>query len=314
MSKISIIVPVYNTEKEIKKCLDSLVNQTIKDIEIIIVNDGSTDNSEKIIYEYKEKYKDLIKYYSKENEGVAATRNFGIEKAQADYVLFVDSDDYIESNLVEKLMPYINENIDMIKFKLQKKAENGQFIEKNEGPVFEKCSGEEAFNKLYYTDILIDSPCIYLIKRNLFLENNFKFQRTYHEDYGLMPLLILKSKTFISTPFYLYNYIQVENSITRNEDYNKTLKKIEDTLWHYDNAIKEIDKMNLSKKTKENAIIYYTNVIILKWYDLKNEDRDKYIKQLKQRNISKNIKARNIKQLFKKILLKLNIKLYLKMR
>ena len=106
MAKISVIVPVYNTSKYICKCLDSLINQTIKnEIEIIIVNDGSTDNSEEIIKNYIEKQenKNLIKYYKKQNEGIAKTRNFGIEKATGEYILFVDSDDYIDNKLIEKL-------------------------------------------------------------------------------------------------------------------------------------------------------------------------------------------------------------------
>lgn len=314
MNKVSIIVPVYNTEAKLKKCLESLVNQTIKNIEIIIINDGSTDNSESIIQEYKEKYDSLITYYSKENEGVAATRNFGIERASSDYILFVDSDDYIDFKLIEKLMPYINEDIDIIKFKLQRIDENDNCLEKVDGPVFEKINGEEAFNRLYSEDVLLDSPCVYLIKKRLFTENNFKFKKTYHEDFGLIPLIILKSSSFVSTPYYLYNYVQVANSITRNEDYNKTIKKIEDTLWHFDNAINEIDKMNLRKETKENAKIFYTNSVILKAYELREEDKSIYIKELKKRKIYKNIKAKNLKQLIKRIILKFSIKLYLKMR
>ena len=95
MSKVSIIVPVYNTSSKLHKCLDSLVNQTIKDIEIIIVNDGSTDNCEQVVNEFKIKYNNIIKYYYKINEGVAKARNFGIKKANSDYIFFVDSDDYI---------------------------------------------------------------------------------------------------------------------------------------------------------------------------------------------------------------------------
>ena len=88
MPKISVIVPVYNTEKYVKKCLDSLINQTVKEeLEIIIVNDGSTDNSEEIIKGYMKEHdkQEIIKYYAKGNEGIAKTRNFGIEKATSEY-------------------------------------------------------------------------------------------------------------------------------------------------------------------------------------------------------------------------------------
>lgn len=314
MSKVSIIVPVYNTSKHLRKCIDSLVNQTQKDIEIIIINDGSTDNSEAIIKEYMNKYSSIIKYYSKENEGVAKTRNFGIEKATSDYVLFIDSDDYIDKCLIEKLMPYINQKIEMIKFKLQRVDKNGNILEKVDGPVFSKITGQEAFNKLYCEDVLLDSPCVYLIKKTLFTENNFKFKRKYHEDFGLIPLIIITAKSITSTPYYLYYYVQAPNSITRNEDYSKTIGKFNDALFHYDNALNEINNMNLDKMVEENIKIYYTNALILKLNELNNQDKTKYIKQIRKRKMYKNIKVRNIKQLIKRILLAINIKLYLKMR
>ena len=88
MKKISVIIPVYNTEKYLRRCFDSVIAQDYKNLEIVIINDGSEDNSEQIINEYKNKYPELISYYKKENSGVADTRNFGIEKAQGDYIMF----------------------------------------------------------------------------------------------------------------------------------------------------------------------------------------------------------------------------------
>ena len=96
MAKVSIIVPVYNVEEYLEKCLDSLVNQTLQDIEIIVVNDGSPDNSQQIIDAYIEKYPDKIKGFIKENGGLSDARNYGITKASADYIGFVDSDDYMK--------------------------------------------------------------------------------------------------------------------------------------------------------------------------------------------------------------------------
>ena len=252
MSRVSIIVPVFNTGKKIEKCLESLINQTEKDIEIVIINDGSTDDSEQIIKKYVEKYGEYIKYYSKKNEGVAKTRNFGIEKATSEYVFFVDSDDYIDKNTIKKLKPYIEEDIDIIKFKLQRVNEQNKILEKVDGPVFDKISGQDAFDKLFSEDVLIDSPCVYIMKKKLFTENNFKFKRTYHEDFGLIPLILLKAKSFVSLPDYLYYYVQADNSITRNNDYVKTLKRVDDVIKHYDNAVIEIDRMQLNKKTREN--------------------------------------------------------------
>lgn len=317
MSKVSIIVPVYNAEKHIEKCLDSLINQTLNDkIEIIVVNDGSVDNSENIIKRYIEKHKsnNIIKYYYKENTGVAKTRNFGIDKANSEYILFVDSDDYIDVKLIEKLKKYIDEGIDLIKFKLQRVNENGQILEKVDGPVFEKTTGEEAFCKMYSEDILIDSPCVYLIKKELFTKNNFIFKRTYHEDFGLIPLIILASRTVVSTPYYLYSYVQAPNSITRNDNYSKTIKKMEDVFAHYDNMLETIKNMKLSKEAVEDIKIYYTNAIILKLEELNKEDKDFFIKEINKRKMYRNIKSRNLKQFIKKIILRIDIKLYLKIR
>ena len=148
----------------------------------------------------------------------------------------------------------------------------------------------------------------------MFTKNNFRFKQNYHEDFGLIPLIILSAETVVSIDLYLDYYVQVENSITRNENYQKTILKMDDVLVHYDNMIKEIEKMKLSNKTKENIKIFYTNAIILKLNELKPKDRKQYINELKKRKFSKNIKVRNFKQLIKKILLKLNINLYLKIR
>lgn len=317
MPQISIIVPVYNTAQYIKRCLDSLINQTVKNnIEIILINDGSKDNSKEVIKKYIEEHQNApkIKYYDKENTGIAETRNFGIEKSNAKYILFVDSDDYIDTRLVEKIKPYIDQNIDLIKFKLQRIDKNGKILEKVDGPTFELTTGEEAFEKMYSTDVLLDSPCVYVIKKELFTKNKFKFQRTYHEDFGLIPLIILKARTVVSMPYYLYYYVQAPNSITRNENYKKTLQRMEDALAHYDNMLQQTKKMELSNNALENIKIYYTNSIILKLEELKPEDKNYYIKKIKQRKMYNNIKPRNLKQFIKKIILKLNVKLYLKMR
>ena len=99
---ISVIVPAYNVEKYIEECLLSLVNQTYKDIEIIIINDGSTDKTKEIIIEYQEKYKNITGYNQK-NNGVSVARNLGLKIAKGEYVIFVDPDDYLDSTMIEKM-------------------------------------------------------------------------------------------------------------------------------------------------------------------------------------------------------------------
>jgi CDP-glycerol glycerophosphotransferase len=101
--KVSIIVPVYNVEKYLKQCMESLVNQTLREIEIITVNDGSPDNSIEILERYAKKYPDKVKVFSTENRGVSHARNYGLDRASGDYVMFVDSDDYIELDMAKKL-------------------------------------------------------------------------------------------------------------------------------------------------------------------------------------------------------------------
>lgn len=101
MVKVSVIVPVYNTEKYLRRCLDSLVNQTLKELEIILVNDGSTDSSCQIMNEYESKYPGRMKVYTKENGGQATARNAGIQRSIGNYIGFVDSDDYVDENMFE---------------------------------------------------------------------------------------------------------------------------------------------------------------------------------------------------------------------
>ena len=103
MPKISVIVPVFNTGKYIKKCLNSILSQKNVDYEIIVVNDGSTDNSDEIIKDYVNQHQEKVKYYTKQNGGLSDARNYGITKASGDYLCFVDSDDYIDENLFANL-------------------------------------------------------------------------------------------------------------------------------------------------------------------------------------------------------------------
>lgn len=227
MCKLSIIIPVYNTSAHLKKCINSILMQKLDDVEILVINDGSTDNSKNILEEYVTKNSSKMTYYEKQNRGVADTRNFGIEKANGKYILFIDSDDYIKEGLIEELLKYIDEDIDIIKYKLKRVNSNEETIEKIDGPVFEKVDGQTAFNMLCFSDVLLDSPCVYVFKRELFIQNNLKFKtNTEHEDFGLIPLIITKAKTVVSINTYGYCYLQTIGSITRNEDYRKNIKKI----------------------------------------------------------------------------------------
>lgn len=317
MPKISVIIPVYNTEKYIKKCLNSIYNQKMKDIEMIIVNDGSKDNSDTIIQKWIEKNKEniQIKYLKKENGGLSDSRNFAIPYVTGEYISFIDSDDYINEDLYSNLEKYMCEKIDLIKFKMQTVDEKGKILEKLDGPVFGKCTGEEGYEKICTNDKFLDPACIYLYRTKFYKENNFKYKLgAYHEDFGLTSLIILKAKSFVSTNEYGYYYLQTNNSITRNSNYEKEIKKAKDLINYYDDMIKTIENYKISNKSKELIKRYYTNTLILKTRELKEKDKKKYIKEIKMRKLYKNIKPYNLKQLIKRIVLKININLYLKMR
>lgn len=315
MCNLTIIVPVYNTIKYLKRCIDSLLKQADNEMQILLINDGSTDNSEEILKEYEKNNSEIIKYYKKENAGIADTRNFGISKAEGKYIMFVDSDDYIKENLINDLRQYILKGIDIVKFKLERVNEDGQVLERVNGPIFNDFTGEEAFNLLAFSDVLLDSPCVYAFKKELFTENDFKFKvGTEHEDFGLIPHVLLKAKSVTSIDNYGYCYVQSKNSITRNENYEKTLKKFNDALSHYDSTIDFINKNDLNEKTKKNVKTYYTNAIILKLKELKKEDLKLYIQKIKKRKMVKNIQVHNLKQLVKKLILIINMKLYIKLK
>ena len=315
MPKISVIVPVYNTEKYIEKCLNSILKQKNVSYEIIVVNDGSTDDSEQIIKRFEETNPDIIKYYKKTNGGLSDARNYGIDKANGEYLCFVDSDDYIAEELFESLEKYINKDIELIKSKTIKVDENYKEVDKIVGPIFGKLSGEQGFDKLFANDILIEPAWLYLYKKDLFVRNNIRFPvNKYHEDWAIVPYLIISAKTCASVDVYGYYYVQSSNSITRNNTDEKIRKRAYDLLEHYDNLIIKLSEGKFEDKTKEDFKVYMSNCVILKLEELPERYQNEYIGEIKKRKIIDNIKAKNIKQLIKKAILKINIKLYLKIR
>lgn len=314
MLDVSVIVPIYNVERQLRRCLESLINQTNNNIEIILVNDGSTDNSGKIAKEYSEKYKQKIRYYEKENGGLSDARNYGVKKARGKYISFVDSDDYVNEKLYQHLKKYMEQKYDLIKFKITKVNEESQVIDINNSPIFYNKNGEEAYEILYCNDQMTDVAWAYVYEREFFVNYQFEYPKgMYHEDFGLTSLVILQAKKVASTDIDGYYYVQTEKSITRGNAKN-AYKRNMDLFKHYDNMIEKIKKYDISEKSKDNIKIYYTNSIILAVQNLNGKEKKKYIKEIRKRKIFKNIKIRNIKQLFKRILLNINVELYLKIR
>ena len=209
---ISIIVPIYNSEKYLNKCIDSLINQTEKNIEIILVNDGSTDNSEEIIKEYKDK---RIKYYKNKNQGIGKTRNFGIEQATGSYIMFVDSDDYIEKNACEKMYnKAVNENLDVVLCDFYKEYDNGN-IEEIHTNSFNNSSLKE--NPNIITDYLCPWAKIY--DRKLIIDNNIKFvENLKYEDAPFVIKALCTAKKIGKIDECLNYYLIHDNSETTVRD------------------------------------------------------------------------------------------------
>ena len=160
MVTLSIVVPIYNTEKYLTKCIDSLLHQDMDDYEILLVNDSSPDNAQNIIDEYKQKFPAIIKSFIKENGGLGDTRNYAIPFAEGKYIMFVDSDDYIKENSLKKLCQMMEEKeLDILVYDFIKVYDNRQFIhEKSMHSVSTEeyiMSTPNACNKIFNKDIFI---------------------------------------------------------------------------------------------------------------------------------------------------------------
>lgn len=211
---LSIIVPVYNTEIYLSKCLDSIINQTLKNIEVIIVNDGSKDNSQQIIDHYSINDK-RIKPIIKENGGLSEARNIGIDNATGNYIAFIDSDDYIDFNMMEELYKKaILHDAGIAMCDLVKVDEYGnEFRVLPQSPQLnEKIILEDDFTLFGEMSCF---ACNKIFKKSLFDKHRFK-KGIHFEDIELIPKLILDSHivTKINQPF--YKYFERQDSITKS--------------------------------------------------------------------------------------------------
>jgi len=214
MVKVSVIVPVYNVENYLEKCLESLVNQTIEDIEIIVVNDGSPDNSQKIIDNYVQKYPNLIKGYVKENGGLSDARNYGIERANGEYIGFVDSDDYVEPTMFEKLYKKALENdFDIAVCDVNLVGNNEKYI------------SSEVISDIYQkNDVKTQMINIYpvawnkIYKRTLFSEKTMFKKGVWYEDVEFLYRVFPYIKSIGTVKEALINYVDREGAITKTFD------------------------------------------------------------------------------------------------
>ncbi|MDR2206901.1 MAG: glycosyltransferase [Flavobacteriaceae bacterium] len=227
--KISVIVPVYNVEKHLEKCLDSLANQTFPDVEILVVNDGSTDGSQKIIDKFTAKYPEKIRGFSKENGGLSDARNFGLEKANGEFIGFVDGDDFVSETMFEEMLDLAEKHdAEMVICNLQKVNELGNITQKlpqtpNMPEKIDLAKHFSVFSDIGYF------ACNKLFKKDLFKDKTFK-KGVHFEDIRLIPQLLLQCKTLAQTQKFHYQYLERENSIskTHTEKGLDIFKSIED--------------------------------------------------------------------------------------
>lgn len=268
MYKLTVIVAAYNVEKYIEKCLASLVNQTYKNLKILVVNDGSTDNTKQIIEKYEKEYENL-KLLNKENGGLSSARNFGLKNTKTKYVTFVDGDDYLELNTYELIMKKIEEEkTDLGIFNFKKVYSQKIINSKLDEKIYNKNFLKYLFSKSTEADIVVWNK---IFKTDIILKNQIYFEnRAYFEDTGFIfrYLYFVKKVSLVELP--LYNYIQRENSITKKfnpiiinscENTYKIIKEFYIENNKYEKYRNEIEDMYLRMKiyTLNNSLKYSGN-------------------------------------------------------
>lgn len=225
MPKLSIVIPVYNVEKYLRKCLDSVICPALEDYEIIIVNDGSTDGSEAIAAEYERRYAGLVKLITTVNGGLGAARNVGMHAAEGEYILFLDSDDYLTENAVPEIMDVLNEGFDICFFDHTPVTEDGRALGYTVG-----CQRTGSFTPEEYPDVLTELPSAWnkIFRRELFMDAGVEFPgRVWFEDLRTTPKLYLYVKKFYSVRKAWHCYLQRSGSITNSSNAVRNLEIID---------------------------------------------------------------------------------------
>lgn len=266
---VSIIIPIYNMEKYLKRCLDSVLAQTYANTEILLIDDGSTDRSKEIVASYQDS---RIHYYYKENGGQASARNLGLEKMTGEYVIMVDSDDYIHPNLISRCMEEVHiQAVDLVVFTSYNvnQAGNKQYIPRSRG-VFILDAGPVPWNKFYLASLWKDCR---------FPEDS------WYEDLGIVPVVCLKAKHAIIIQDALYYYqVDREDSQSNQQDPQKFL----DVAKMLENVQQELENPGLLKQNQVALAYLYIEhliyrIVLRKAIYVKNKSgRRKLLKQINQ--------------------------------
>jgi len=257
--KISVIVPIYKVEKYLDKCVESIVNQTYKNLEIILVDDGSPDNCPQICDEWAKKDNRIIVIH-KENGGLSDARNFGIEKATGNYLMFVDSDDFLNDEIFE-LVERLDFDYDIIAFSHTCLLNDQKLIKSVQEYKLKNFSEVEKVS--YFKNYHYTSVCFHMFKRAFLLESGLNFTTgIYYEDLDFMSRLLLRAKSICSVNINLYNFVKSrDGSITTS----LKLKNMMDRIAVCDKIFKTSSEICLKKLRKvylKHYSIYFYEVLL----------------------------------------------------
>lgn len=307
--KFSVIVPVYNVEKYLDKCLTSLLNQTFRDFEVIVVNDGTKDQSQKIIDFFCETH-DFIHGYIKENGGLSDARNYGVLQAVGDYLIFVDSDDWVEPDLLEKLNEVINldQGVQLIKFNYYEVNENTG--EKEVKPIvpYHGVQGEKLYFNYASAHVLFEMAWLYCYQSKYWHTQGFTFAKGYiHEDFELTPRAIMLANKVTSIDYAGYNYLVREGTITRNGSEDKALKSVYDVLHHFDTLL-AFSQQIVDAQCKQYFQSYIANAVMDAMKKLNSENKKCFEQEIIKRQLSQYLLGDTFPRKLKKIFYQLKYK------
>lgn len=233
MIKVSVIIPIYNVENYIRECVESVCRQTLQDIEIICVNDGSSDSSMSIVEEYAI-HDDRVYIVNKENGGLSSARNAGLDVAKGEYVYFLDSDDYIKEDTLEYLYSHAKkDNLDNIYFDAEAFYENNDVEKKNEhyktyycrpGIFDDVVTGQELFARMENMKCYRPSACLQMPKRSLLIEHSIRFyEGIVHEDqlFSLQVIFLTSKVKHVAQPFYMRR-VRNDSIMTTKQEFRNT--------------------------------------------------------------------------------------------
>lgn len=293
--KLSIIVPIYNVAPYLRKCVDSLFVQDISDYEIILVDDGSTDNSGAIADEILNTHSQSqiancqIKVVHQLNGGLSAARNTGISLATGKYILFVDSDDYLQPNTLGTLLEQAEgDDLDVLRFRYQNVRESGEVFVPHEGMKtdYNNYSSEPTDGLTFLNDRMwVQCYVVQFLVRAKIVRQELFTPCIYFEDTDWTPRMLLRAKRVASTDMVVYNYLWREGSITLSQNnVTKMRKQLEDKiaiLGRLNEWGKTVNDRRWFDGMISGLVINIVGIIASRFYN----ERKQYIKQLKALNI-----------------------------